>query len=177
VLVELNYFYRQLCAKETVVEIMEKLEKEVSVLLCKMEKIFPPGFFNPMQYLFIHILYEAKVGVPIQFRWMYHVERALIYLKPMVGNRGRVEGYITKAFILKEITYFSNYYFIEVNNVNVPTMQYNMDEEPTCSDIFLFETTGKTLGSSTSYNSAVEERNADLLYMYANIDEMDKYFE
>jgi hypothetical protein len=27
---------------------MEKLEKEISVLLCKLEKIFPPGLFNPM---------------------------------------------------------------------------------------------------------------------------------
>jgi hypothetical protein len=42
VLVELSYFYRQLCAKEITVEMMEKLEKEIPVLLCKMEKKFPP---------------------------------------------------------------------------------------------------------------------------------------
>jgi hypothetical protein len=46
VLVELNYFYRQLCAKEIVVEMMEKLEKEIPVLLCKMEKNFPSRFFQ-----------------------------------------------------------------------------------------------------------------------------------
>jgi hypothetical protein len=34
---------------------MEQLEKEAPVLLCKLEKIFPPGFFNPMQHLFIHL--------------------------------------------------------------------------------------------------------------------------
>jgi hypothetical protein len=49
---------------------MEKLEKEISVLLCKLEKIFPPGFFNPMEHLLIHIPYEAKVGGPVQYRWM-----------------------------------------------------------------------------------------------------------
>jgi hypothetical protein len=27
---------------------MEKLQKEISVLLCKMEKKFPPEVFNPM---------------------------------------------------------------------------------------------------------------------------------
>jgi hypothetical protein len=60
-LAELSYFYRQLCAKEISVEMMEKLE-EISVLLCKMEKSFPPEFFNPMQHLLIHLPYEAKVG-------------------------------------------------------------------------------------------------------------------
>jgi hypothetical protein len=33
VLAELSYFYRQLCAKEIVVKTMEKLEKEIPVLL------------------------------------------------------------------------------------------------------------------------------------------------
>jgi hypothetical protein len=76
--VELCYFYRQLCAKEITVEMMTKLEKEILVLLCKLEKKFPPVFFfNPMQHLLIHIPYEAKVGGPIQYRWMYHIKRAL----------------------------------------------------------------------------------------------------
>jgi hypothetical protein len=92
---------------------MQKLEKEIPVLLCKMEKNFPPSFFNPMQYLLMHLPYEAKVGGPIQYRWMYHIERAIRYLKPMVGNRARVEGCITKAFILKEVAYFSSVYFTE----------------------------------------------------------------
>jgi hypothetical protein len=37
VLAELRYFYRQLCAKE-IKNIMEKLEKEIPVLICKIEK-------------------------------------------------------------------------------------------------------------------------------------------
>jgi hypothetical protein len=63
VLAELSYFYRQLCAKEITVEMIHKLEKEIPVLPCKMEKFFPPGFFNPMQYLLIHLPYEVKVVV------------------------------------------------------------------------------------------------------------------
>jgi hypothetical protein len=113
VLAELSYFYRQLCAKEITVEKMQKLEKEIPVILCKMEKNFPPGFFNPRQHLLILLPYEAKVGGPIQYRWMYHIERALRYLKPMVGNRARVEGSIAEAFILKEVAYFSSVYFAE----------------------------------------------------------------
>jgi hypothetical protein len=45
-LAELSYFYRQLCAKEINKDVMEKLEIEIPVLICKLEKIFPTGFFN-----------------------------------------------------------------------------------------------------------------------------------
>jgi hypothetical protein len=177
VLAELSYFYRQLCAKEIMVEMMQKLEKEIPVLLCKMEKNFPPGFFNPMQHLLIHLPYEAKVGGTVQYRWMYHIKRVLMYLKPMVGNRERVEGCIAEAFTFKEVAYFSSVYFAEEHNVNAPTMQYNIDEEPPCSDLSIFASRGTTVVTSTSYYSTSEERKAALLYMYANIDGMDKYFE
>jgi hypothetical protein len=124
---------------------IQKLEKEIPVLLCKMEKNFPPRFFSPMQYLLIHLPYEAKVGGPIQYRWMYHIGRALIYLKLMVGNRARVEECITEAFMLKEVAYFSSVYFAEEHNVNTPTMRYNMDEEPPCSDLPIFASRGTTV--------------------------------
>jgi hypothetical protein len=64
-LAEVSYFYRQLCVKEIRRDVMEQPEKEALVLLCKLEKIFPPGFFNPMHHLFIHLRYEAKVGGPV----------------------------------------------------------------------------------------------------------------
>jgi hypothetical protein len=53
-LVELSYFYRQLYAKEIKKEMMDKLEKEILVLLCKLEKIFSPGGLIQCNiYLFI----------------------------------------------------------------------------------------------------------------------------
>jgi hypothetical protein len=64
----------------------------------------------------------------VQYRWMYHIERALRYLKSMVGNRARVEGCIAKAFTLMEVAYFSSYYFAEEHNVNAPTIWYHVDE-------------------------------------------------
>jgi hypothetical protein len=58
---------------------------------------------------------------------MYHIKRALRYPKPMVDNRARVEGY-NKA----------------------PTMWYNVDEEPPCSELSIFTSRGTTIGSSMS---------------------------
>ena len=59
VLAKLSYFFRQLCAKELSRTVIEDLEKVAPVLLCKLEKIFPPDFFNPMQHLILHLPYEA----------------------------------------------------------------------------------------------------------------------
>jgi hypothetical protein len=56
-------------------------------------------------------------------------------------------------------------------------MWYSVDEEPPCSDLSIFTSMGTTGGSRTSYYSTPEERNVSLLYMYANIDGVDKYFE
>jgi hypothetical protein len=70
-----------------------------------------------MQHL-VHIIYEAKVGGLVQYRWMYHIERALKYLGAMVGKKARVEDSIAKSFLLKEITYILSVYFVKGHNVN-----------------------------------------------------------
>ena len=48
VLAELSYFFRVLCAKELSPGLLEEMEELAPELICKLEKIFPPGFFNPM---------------------------------------------------------------------------------------------------------------------------------
>lgn len=74
-LAELSFFYRQLCAKELSKDVVHSLEQNVAVLLCKLEKIFPPGFFNLMQHLIVHLPREAHLGGPVLARWMYPYER------------------------------------------------------------------------------------------------------
>jgi hypothetical protein len=61
-LAKLSHFYRQLCAKEIKKDMIMKLEEEIPVFLCKLKKIFPLGWFNPMQHLLVHLPYEAKIG-------------------------------------------------------------------------------------------------------------------
>ena len=59
VLAKLSNFFRQLCPKELSRTMVADMEKMEPVLLYKLEKIFPPGFFNPMQHLILHLPYEA----------------------------------------------------------------------------------------------------------------------
>src|SRR4051812_13415048 len=66
VLVELSYFFRVLCAKELSDGLLEDMEDMVPELLCNLEKIFPPGFFNPLQHLILNLPTEARLGGPMQ---------------------------------------------------------------------------------------------------------------
>jgi hypothetical protein len=52
---ELSYFYRQICAKEVSKAMMQRLEKETAMLVYKMISVFPPGWFNAMQHLLVHL--------------------------------------------------------------------------------------------------------------------------
>jgi hypothetical protein len=129
-----------------------------------------------MQHLLVHLPYEAKIGGPQQYRWMYHIERALKKLRAMARNKAKVEGCIAEEFKLKEITYFSSVYFVEHHNINAPTFWYHVDEDIPCSDLQIFQWMGVTVSASTAYQLTEEEQIPALLYMYASMDEMDQYF-
>jgi hypothetical protein len=61
---ELGYFYRQICAKQVSKVMMHRLEKIV-VLVYKMQIVFPPGWFNALQQLLVHLPWEGRVGGPV----------------------------------------------------------------------------------------------------------------
>ena len=78
VLIEFCGFFSQLCSKVIDVVKFEELEKQMIVTLCKMEMFFPPSFFTIMVHLTIHLAREAIVAGPVQYRWMYPIERYMI---------------------------------------------------------------------------------------------------
>jgi Domain of unknown function (DUF4218) len=51
-----------ICVKELDKARMEQLEKEIVVTIYKLEKHFPPSFFDSMEHLIIHVAYEANIG-------------------------------------------------------------------------------------------------------------------
>jgi hypothetical protein len=53
------------------VDHIERLETNIVETISKLEMIFPPSFFDLMEYLPIHLPFEVKVRGPIQYRWMY----------------------------------------------------------------------------------------------------------
>lgn len=74
-LVELSQFFRDLCSTELREDLLFQMEQNIAVIMCRLERIFPPSFFDVMEHLVIHLPYEARVGGPVQYRWMYPFER------------------------------------------------------------------------------------------------------
>ena len=78
VIVELCSFFKQLCSQVLKTNQLEHLENDIIVTLCKLERIFPPSFFDVMVHLPIHLASEVKVTGPVQYRWMYPIKRYVL---------------------------------------------------------------------------------------------------
>ena len=129
---ELSLLFRCLCSAMLDITQLRKLVEQVPLILCNLEKVFPPSFFDAMEHVVIHLPEEALIAGPVQFRWMYPFERYfslpfifqqiptyfqvhykfmeiccsrfLKQLKKTIGNKARVEGSICEAYIAHEIT-------------------------------------------------------------------------
>ena len=109
-LIELNLFFKNICVTKLSTDYIFSLEANSIETICKLEKIFSPNFFDSIEHLMIHLTYETKVVGPIQYRWMYPLERYMHSLKKKVKNKARVEGSIVETYIIEEIFNFSWHY-------------------------------------------------------------------
>ncbi|XP_058207214.1 uncharacterized protein LOC131320516 isoform X1 [Rhododendron vialii] len=116
ILFELGNFFQELCSKTLRRSDLEKWEERVVLILCKLEKIFPPAFFDVMVHLTVHLSREAMVAGPVQYRWMYPIERFLGKLKRYVTNKARPEGSIAEAYIVQECLTFCSMYLRNGSN-------------------------------------------------------------
>ena len=63
-----------------------------------------------MVHLDVHLPDEALLRGPVQYGWMYPIERWLGTFKDYVRNRARPEGSIAEAYIATEaLTFYSKY--------------------------------------------------------------------
>ena len=74
-IIELCNFFKQLWSKVLSTNQLQRLENDIIVTLCKLERIFPPSFLDIMMHLPVHLANEAKIAGPVQYRWMYPIER------------------------------------------------------------------------------------------------------
>ena len=77
-IVELYSFFKQLCSKVLKTNQLEQLQNDIIVTLYKLERIFPPSFFDVMVHLPVHLANETKVAGLVQYGWMYSIERYVI---------------------------------------------------------------------------------------------------
>ncbi|BBN69224.1 hypothetical protein Prudu_830S000300 [Prunus dulcis] len=98
----LSRFFSQLTAKTLRRTDMFQLRHDIVQVLCKFEMIFPPAFFTSMIHVMVHLPEEALLAGPVNYRWMYPIERLLGELKKSVRNRAKPEGSIIEAWVQYE---------------------------------------------------------------------------
>ena len=54
-LIEFSHFFKELCSRTLTKDVLERLERQIVITLCKLERIFPPSFFDIMVHLPIHL--------------------------------------------------------------------------------------------------------------------------
>ncbi|GJT87252.1 putative reverse transcriptase domain-containing protein [Tanacetum coccineum] len=100
------FIFKFIFGKEISLQDLDKLQLELVVTLCLLEKFFPPSFFDIIIHLTVRLTREVKLCGPICFRWMYPFERCMKVIKGHVQNRNRPEGGIAEETITEEIIDF-----------------------------------------------------------------------
>ncbi|XP_022875733.1 uncharacterized protein LOC111394201 [Olea europaea var. sylvestris] len=152
------------------------LPKPIWEVLTELEKIFPPSFFDSMEHLPIHLAYEAKVGGPVQYRWMF-----LHHLKKKVKNRAHVEASIVEAYLVEETSTFCSLYFeqnIETRLNHVPRNDDGGFLDPK-GCLSIFSTPERPLGTQHSNFRLMTDKEfkAASLYVLLNCQEVTPFVE
>ncbi|KAD5508306.1 hypothetical protein E3N88_16009 [Mikania micrantha] len=109
-IIDLCTVFQKICARSLDVKDMEKAHKDVIKILCNLELIYPPAFFDIMVHLVIHLPEEAILGGPVYMRWMYPFERYMKKLNAYVRNKARPKGSIAEGYVADEALTFCSMY-------------------------------------------------------------------
>ncbi|XP_042939624.1 uncharacterized protein LOC122274674 [Carya illinoinensis] len=138
-LTELSSFFKALCARTLTLDVLKQLQSDIASILCKVEMIFPPAFFDIMVHLAIHLPREAFLGGSVQYRWMYPFERYLGKFKHYVINKAHPEGSIAEAYVHVECLTFCSLYIHDVETRhNQVERNRDIDEDPQFSGLSVF---------------------------------------
>ncbi|XP_042962607.1 uncharacterized protein LOC122296877 [Carya illinoinensis] len=159
--------FKELCARTLDVHRLSKLQVDIVTILCKLEMIFPPSFFDVMVHLAVHLPREAIFGGPVQYRWMYPFERYMGKFKWYVKNKARPEGSIAEAWVHIECLTFCFMYLQDVE-MKFNRADHNIDsvEEETIDGFKIFNQKLCPLGMANNVQLEVELHTAAIWEHY-----------
>ena len=175
---ELSLFFKELTCTSLREDTMRKLEQDIPLILCKLERIFPPSFFDSMEHLPVHLAYEARIAGPVQYRWMYPFERFLKHLKKNIRNKAQVEGSMANAYLVEEASTFCSYYFephVHTRGRQVPRNDDGGNLDFVEGNLSIFTYPGRAYGTRKRRPLDFQEYNAARTYIVLNCAEVDPY--
>ncbi|GKE13696.1 gag-pol polyprotein, partial [Tanacetum coccineum] len=153
---------------------MLKAQSNVVDIMCNLELIYPPAFFDIMIHLVIYLALEALEGGTIHPRWMYPFERFMKKQKNYVRNKAKPEGSIAEGYVAEEALTFSSYYFRDVTTkFNYPDR--NVDPPPPKCQFQVFRSVCKLIGLRSVIRFDDQELKKVIWYVLHNIPEIDTY--
>ena len=161
------FFFKAICRKEIILQELDKIQDELVVTLCLLEKFFPPSFFDIMIHLIVHLTREVKLCGPVCFRWMYPFERCMKVIKGHVRNRNRPEGCIAEETIAEETIEFFSEYHKTMKTIGIPPDKHVTNENED----------GKPLSAGKSNEVSEDVFQKAHLYVIQNTDEIVPYIE
>ncbi|KAL0285575.1 UNVERIFIED_CONTAM: hypothetical protein Scaly_2814000 [Sesamum calycinum] len=169
ILLELSDFFRKLCSKTLYLDVLDKMEKQMALTLCKLERIFPPAFFDVMIHLMIHLASEAKLTGPVQYRWMFPFERKLGVFKRYVRNKARPEACIAEQYIDNECLTFCSMYLHNVET-RFSRMERNYDIGEQLGNLSVFACKGRPFGGPSEHIAELiaEKWHNDMIFIFLN---------
>ena len=67
-IIELCNFFEDLCSSTLKCSDLVEMEKDIVRIMAKLETVFIPGFFDPIEPLPLHLATECKLGGPANGR-------------------------------------------------------------------------------------------------------------
>ena len=146
-LIKLSSFFKALCSKVLSVDDLEKMENQIVIVLCQLERIFPPSFFDVMMHLPIHLVGEAMIARPVQYWWMYPIERYLQTLKKYARNLAHPKGSIAEGYLADEcLTFCSRYFHGIETRFNRVEQNWDGDHLQPYEGLLIFSSIGRVVG-------------------------------
>ena len=159
-------------------QLME-MHQQIAIILCKLETIFPPNFWNFMEHLPVYLAQETYLDGPVHYRWMYPFERFFKWLKQKAKNKAKPESSMVIAYLIYEIQIFGSEYF----DANLPPMNSTsarnavsfQDDPPTTFAVFQMK--GVPFGKCRKRYLTQAEYNAAHLHVLLNCNEVQPYLQ
>jgi hypothetical protein len=172
---ELGRFFRQFCSRTLDKDELVEMKKEILIILVKLEKI-PLTFFDAMIHLAVYLPDRALHRGPVQFGWMYSIERWLYTLKRYVWNRSWPEGLIAEAYVDDECLTFCSKYMDDVDTRfnREPRNKSFSDEEVYGVDVFGHGVNFTFVSEPLSEDSAIDQI---VWFVLNNCSRVEKYVE
>ncbi|XP_049406147.1 uncharacterized protein LOC125869748 [Solanum stenotomum] len=144
-LIRLGNFFRAICSKVIRRTDLENLKSEIGEIICDLEMIFHPAFFDIMLHLPIHLVNEIKLGGPTHLRWIYSIERELYNFKGLMHNRKCPEASIVEGVVGRDCLNRSSRYLHD--GVKTRFSRYQTEDEE-CDQNFspIFPKIGHPIG-------------------------------